>query len=390
MISPPSSAMDEGTAVLDRLIAFGHAVRDEGIAVGSGDLLTYCEAFSRLDPGDLEDLYWSGRTTLVNRRDQIAVYDRVFRRFFLDEPDGGDTPPIFAPPPSGADNRGAIDVPDSEPGDEPDDGREMTLGLQASDAEIWRTKAFSACSEEELSAVRRIMAQIRLQPPRRRSRRRRRDADGERIDMHRIVRDAMRAAPDSARLHRTARKKRPRPIVLLLDVSGSMSDYSRNLLQFAYSTKRAAGRVEVFCFGTRLTRITPTLDRRRPDDALRLAAERVTDWDGGTRIGESLDTFVRRWGRRGTSRGAIVVICSDGLDRGDPALLANAMERLARLCHRIVWVNPHVGDNTEFTPSTLGMMVAAPYIDTIVSGHNLASLADFAEQLPHLSMRGGP
>ena len=127
-------------------------------------------------------------------------------------------------------------------------------------------------------------------------------------------------------------------LVFLVDVSGSMTDYSRSLLQFAYSARRAATRVEVFCFGTRLTRITRELENRRPDEALSRAAEAVVDWDGGTRIGESLAAFVRDWGRRGTSRGAIVVICSDGLDRGDPAVLDKALERLGRLCHRIVWL----------------------------------------------------
>jgi uncharacterized protein with von Willebrand factor type A (vWA) domain len=200
--------------------------------------------------------------------------------------------------------------------------------------------------------------------------------------MRRIARQMMRTQNEPPTLLRTTRKKRPRPLVLILDVSGSMSEYSRNLLQFAYSTKRAAGRVEVFCFGTRLTRITPDLDRRRPDDAMQRAAERVTDWEGGTSIGECLDEFIRRWGRRGMSRGALVVICSDGLDRGDPALLASAMERLSRLCHRIVWMNPHKGDDPDFQPNTLGMMVAAPFVDTIVSGHNLRSLGDFAESLP--------
>ncbi|NQY57872.1 MAG: VWA domain-containing protein [Ilumatobacteraceae bacterium] len=379
--------MDEAAATLDRLIAFGHAVRNEGIPVGSGDLITYCEAFSRLDAGSLEDLYWSGRATLVNRRDQIPVYDRVFERFFLGASEAADDRRLVPPPPAGSDQLGALDVPDNEPGDEPDDGRQMTLGLQASNAQISRTKAFSACSPEELAALRRIMLRIKLTPPQRRSRRHRRDVDGRRIDMRRIARDAMRLSPDAARLHRTTRKRRPRPLVLLLDVSGSMSDYSRNLLQFAYSTRRAAGRVEVFCFGTRLTRITSSLDRRRPDDALRRAADQVLDWDGGTRIGESIDTFVRRWGRRGMSRGAIVVICSDGLDRGDPAVLAKAVEQLSRLCYRLVWVNPHVGDATEYEPTTLGMMVAAPYIDAIVSGHNLGSLEEFVTTLPTLSQQ---
>ena len=155
----------------------------------------------------------------------------------------------------------------------------------------------------------------------------------------------MRLHGEPAELFWRRRKVRLRPLILILDVSGSMADYSRNLLQFAYSAKRAADRVEVFCFGTRLTRITRALDHRRPDDALELAARTVFDWEGGTRIGASLDTFVRDWGRRGLCRGGIVVICSDGLDRGDPAVLAAAMERLARLSHRVVWMNPHKGDN---------------------------------------------
>jgi uncharacterized protein with von Willebrand factor type A (vWA) domain len=157
------------------------------------------------------------------------------------------------------------------------------------------------------------------------------------------------------------------------------------LLQFAYSAKRAASRVEVFCFGTRLTRITRALDHRKPDDALRLAARTVFDWEGGTRIGACLESFVRDWGRRGLTRGGIVVICSDGLDRGDPAVLSAAMERLARLSYRVVWMNPHKGDKADFRPTTLGMMVVAPHIDMLLSGHDLRSLEEFAALLPTLS-----
>jgi uncharacterized protein with von Willebrand factor type A (vWA) domain len=180
------------------------------------------------------------------------------------------------------------------------------------------------------------------------------------------------------------RRKRRRTLILILDVSGSMADYSRHLLQFAYSAKRATSRVEVFCFGTRLTRITRMLERRRIDDALARAAAAVFDWEGGTRIGYALDTFVRDWGRRGLGRGGIVVICSDGLDRGDPRVLASAIERLSRLCRRLVWVNPHKGDSNDFQPSTVGMMVAAPYIDLLLSGHNLRSLEELAVLLPKL------
>jgi uncharacterized protein len=231
------------------------------------------------------------------------------------------------------------------------------------------------------------MARIRLTPPRRRTRRTAPARRGSAPDLRRTAREAMRMHGEPAELYWRQRKVRLRPLILILDVSGSMADYSRNLLQFAYSAKRAssATKVEVFCFGTRLTRITRELDHRRPDDALRRAAQTVFDWEGGTRIGSSLDSFVRQWGRRGLCRGGIVVICSDGLDRGDPAVLSAAMERLARLSHRVVWMNPHKGDNASFQPSTLGMMVAAPHIDLLLSGHDLNSLEELAAQLPALN-----
>jgi len=173
-------------------------------------------------------------------------------------------------------------------------------------------------------------------------------------------------------------------LILILDISGSMADYSRGLLQFAHSAEHAARKVEVFCFSTRLTRITKPLRTRGQDDALNRAAARVVDWEGGTRIGDCLDRFVRDWGRPGLCRGGIVVICSDGLDRGDPEVLAAAMERLSLLCHRLVWLNPHKGDDRDFRPSTLGMMVAAPHIDLLLSGHDLASLEKLALVLPKL------
>ncbi|HEX5694734.1 MAG TPA: VWA domain-containing protein, partial [Acidimicrobiia bacterium] len=277
-----------------------------------------------------------------------------------------------------------IEVPATEPGRLGKDEEEARLGLMASDIELWRHKSFAACTEAELAALRRIMARTRLIPPRRRSRRTNPTSSGSRPDLRRTVRTTLRTHGEPSELFWRQRRLKMRPLVLLLDVSGSMADYSRNLLQFAYSTRRAASRVEVFCFGTRLTRITRSLEKRRPDDALDDAARSVFDWEGGTRIGHAIDTFVREYGRRGMSRGAIVVICSDGLDRGDPALLAGAMDRLARLSHKVVWMNPHKGDNTDFQPTTLGMMVAAPFVDLILSGHDLASLEELAQRLPEL------
>jgi hypothetical protein len=204
--------------------------------------------------------------------------------------------------------------------------------------------------------------------------------------MRAIIRESMRMHGEPpGRLFFRQRKTKLRPLILILDVSGSMADYSRHLLQFAHTARHAAARVEVFCFGTRLSRITKELAHQRVDVALEEAARTVVDWDGGTRIGASLDKFVRTWGRGGLCRGGVVVICSDGLDRGDPEVLANAMERLSRLCHRIVWLNPHKGDDRDFRPSTLGMMVAAPHIDLLLSGHDLASLEELAGLLPALN-----
>lgn len=370
---------------VDLLVGFGHALRAEGMAVGSGDVVTFCQAAAALNPADMVDVYWAGRTTLVTRLDQIPVYNRVFRRFFLDveEARADERRQLLQAP---AEGKSVLQVPEAEPGTPgAGDDDEVQMGLMASNAEIWRNKSFAACTPEELAALRRIMGQVRLTPPRRRTRRTMSSRRGRRIDPRRTARESMRLHGRPDDLFWRRRRLRVRPLVLILDVSGSMSDYSRNLLQFAYSALRSSGRVEVFCFGTRLTRLTPALDRRRPDEALEHAAKAVFDWDGGTRIGDSLHEFVAGWGRRGASRGAIVVICSDGLDRGDPGRLADAMERLSRLSHRVVWMNPHQGDQPGLRANTLALMVAEPHIDLTVSGHNLRSLERFAAQLAELS-----
>ena len=374
--------MPDEAPIVELLVAFGHELRSAGLVVGSGDVMTYCAAMASLDASDLADLYWAGRTTMVTRREQIADYDRVFRRFFLDE-DESQSDSVRATIMAATPTLSVLDIPATEPGGPTnDEDEEASLGRMASDADIYRNKSFAACTPEELAAVRRIMKRIRLNPPRRSTRRTETATAGDRLDMRRMMRETMRTHGEPSELYRRRRRLRLRPLVLILDVSGSMSDYSRNLLQFAYSTRRAASRVEVFCFGTRLTRITKALGRRRPDDAMDHAAKAVFDWEGGTRIGDSLATFVRDFGRRGMSRGAIVVICSDGLDRGDPAVLAAAMERLSRLCHGVVWLNPHMGRAAHFRPNTLGMMVAAPHVDLLLPGHDLRSLEEFASVLP--------
>ncbi len=370
-------------APLVRLLAdFARELRAAGLSVGSADLLAYVSAASTLDPTDLVDLYWAGRVTLVTRRDRIGLYDQVFRRFFLGAPDP--VSQLLAVRSSAhPENEAVLALPATEQ-DPAGDAEQAVLGLMASDVETLRSKSFAACTPDELAALRRIMARIRLTPPRRRTRRTVPARSGPAPDLRRMVRESMRMQGEPAGLYWRRRQVRRRPLILILDVSGSMADYSRHLLQFAYSASRAASRVEVFCFGTRLTRVTRALEHRRPDDALELAARTVFDWEGGTRIGASLETFVRDWGRRGLCRGGIVMICSDGLDRGDPDVLASAMERLARLSYRIVWVNPHQRGG-EFLPAPMGMMVAAPHIDMTVSGHDLRSLEELAALLPALA-----
>lgn len=373
-----------GVAYTEVLAGFGAALRRSRVPVGSGEMITFCEAVAALDPSDLVDVYWAGRTVLVSRREHIPVYDRVFRDFFLDDRVTAEEPMRRLLRKHALERQVDVEVPATEPPEPGDEEPEARLGLIASDIEIWRHKSFASCTEEELAALRRIMRRIRMVPPTRRTRRTSPSSSRGRPDMRRTARTTMRAHGGPVELFWRTRKLKTRPLVLILDVSGSMADYSRALLQFAYSTRQASSRVEVFCFGTRLTRITKALERRRPDDALDEATRAVFDWEGGTRIGHALDTFVRDWGRKGASRGAVVVICSDGLDRGDPALLARAMERLSRLSHKIVWLNPHKGDDRDFRPSTLGMLVAAPYVDFVLSGHDLASLEELAAKLPEL------
>ena len=366
------------------LIGFARELRAAGLTVGTGDVLSYFAAMTPLDPTDLVDLYWAGRATLVSRHEDGGTYDKVFRRYFLAE-DAPAKSQLVLRAQSAAEAEAELVMPGTEPGPEQDE-EQAILGWMASDVDALKHRSFAACTPAELAALRRIMTTMRLTPPRRRTRRTGPAAAGPEPDMRATIRESMRMHGEPpGQLFFRQRKTKLRPLILILDVSGSMADYSRHLLQFAHTARHSAARVEVFCFGTRLTRITRELAHQRVDAALEEAARTVVDWDGGTRIGGSLEEFVRKWARGGLCRGAVVVICSDGLDRGDPEVLAAALERLGRLCHRIVWLNPHKGDDPDFRPNTLGMMVAAPHIDLLLSGHDLASLEELAGLLPVLN-----
>lgn len=361
-------------------VEFGQELRTAGLIIGSDDVITFCNAVAQLDPTDVMDVYWSGRTTLVRRKDAIGPYNYTFRKFFLDISED-ETNLAKKKIKASVSTSATLEIPEVEQNQQGDGIEESKMGFMAATNEIFRNKAFSECSPQELASLRKMMSTIRISPPVRRTRRLHTTPKGKRINMRKLVRENMRSLGENREIFYSKRKEKLRPIVFILDVSGSMADYSRNLLQLAYSARRANQKVEVFCFGTRLTRITKSLSKRTPDQAMELAGSEVMDWDGGTRIGDSITTFIKKWGRTRVGRGAIVIICSDGLDRGEPAVLAKSMEDLSRIAYRVVWMNPHRGDSEKFIPSSLGMIVADPFIDEVVSGHNLKSLEEFSRKL---------
>ena len=376
-----SSQAPELTGFDELFVEFGQDLRQHGMVIGSDDVITFLSGISVLDATDLMDVYWAGRATLVRKQENVALYNKRFQAFFLDL--GANEEDERKVKLKSSSNAGStLEVPNVEqglPGEVNED--ESKMGYMASVADIARNKAFAECTDEELNRFRRLISMLKVSPPKRLTYRTQSTPKGSNLDMRRMARETMRSLGEPKDLMFMKRKEKLRPIVFILDVSGSMADYSRNLLQLAYSARRANTKVEVFCFGTRLTRITKSIDKRTPDDAMRLAGEAVLDWDGGTRIGESLAKFVQESRRARLGRGAIVVICSDGLDQGEPQVLDKAMQTLSRLAHRVVWVNPHKGDSEEFVPNTLGMIVANPYIDKVYSGHNYKSIEDFAREL---------
>lgn len=379
-----SSLAPDLTGFDELFIEFAHDLRIHGMVIGSDDVITFLSGIAVLDASDVMDVYWSGRTTLVRKKDNIPLYNKRFQAFFLTI-SAAETDERKLKLKSSANAGATLEVPNVEqglPGDVQED--ESRMGYMASAADVARHKAFADCTPEELNRFRKLISMLRVSPPMRRTFRTQSSPKGKILDMRRMARETMRSLGEPNELVFIKRKEKLRPIVFILDVSGSMADYSRNLLQLAYSARRANTKVEVFCFGSRLTRITKSIDKRTPDEAMRLAGEAVLDWDGGTRIGDSLTTFIKESRRARLGRGAIVVICSDGLDQGQPQVLDKSMQTLARLAHQVVWVNPHKGDNADYVPNTIGMMVADPYIDKVYSGHNYKSIEEFAQELSRM------
>lgn len=355
-------------SAVDRVVAFGRALRAAGLPVGTGRIVTFREAAELVPDGDL---YWAGRATLVTRRDDIVVYDRVYRMVFGNEP----RPPAPVARPAARLHVAAVAAVGGR-GVDVDGAPEAGL---ASPAELLRRKSFAQCSTDELLALGPLMARLRLAVPVRRTRRRAPARSGG-SDLRRTLRRALRTGGEPIELAWRDRRRRRRRLVLLLDVSGSMAAYSRALVVFAHAALRADRRFEAFSFGTRLTRLTRALATTSADEALRRAARETEDWDGGTRIGASLKEFLDHYGHPGMARGSVVVICSDGLEVGDPELLAAQMERLHRLAHRVIWLNP-LKENPDYAPLARGMKAALPRVDVFASGHSLASLEEIAATL---------
>ncbi len=277
-------------------------------------------------------------------------------------------------------------TPLGEVTEEDDEEGEVTIRMVASAVERLKQKSFEQLTEEERTACYRLIRHMRVNMPERRSRRLRPAPKGARFDFRRTLRSSLRTEGEPFRRAWRHRRIKPRPLVLVLDVSGSMSAYARALLQFAHAAMRTAPKVEVFAFGTRLTRLTRALRKADPDAALLEATDLAQDWEGGTRIGDSLAELLKGYSQAASLRGSVVVLCSDGLDRGDPDVLAAQMMKLTRLAHRVVWVNPLKG-SARYQPLQRGMAAALPHLDVFVPGHNVDSLESLAELLDSPSFR---
>jgi uncharacterized protein with von Willebrand factor type A (vWA) domain len=353
---------------LQRLTAFGRELRAAGLRIGADSIVDLAEAASLLDA---EDLYWAGRLTLVSSPAEVSVYDRVFRAHF------GPRQPVMLVTPATR----LRAAPSGDDEDAPETGSGGTdAKTRASATELLRHKSFASCTREELDRLIPLMRRLQLVVPPQRTHRRRRARRGD-LDVRRTIRRALRTDGEPVRLAHRAHTLRQRRVVLFLDVSGSMSAYSRALALFAHVSLRTERRWEAFCFGTRVTRATRALHSPEPDEALDRLAGEVLDWDGGTRIGESLLALLDRYGS--VVRGSVFVICSDGLDVGDAEVLSRSMQRLGRLAYRVAWLNPLMED-PGYQPLARGMAAALPYVDLFAAGHSVASLEGTVDELRRL------
>jgi uncharacterized protein with von Willebrand factor type A (vWA) domain len=380
--------------------AFSRRLREAGVPITAERGARFAQALALVKPISRRRLYWTARAVLVSDSAQVKAFDAVFASVFGTrepaaefEPDDVETAPAAEPSAAsqsrGEAGAGAGTLMSSAPSgsSEEDVLRDVAVPMAASDEEVLRSKRFDALAPGELAQLYGLMARLEVATPRRRTRRSQRDRRGKRMDMRRTLRGSLRTAGDPIRLARRRRRVVPRRVVMLCDISGSMEPYARAYLQFLTCAAGSGPHAEAFVFATRLTRLTRALRSRSPERAIQRAAAAAPDWSSGTRIGDALKAFNDRHGRRGMARGALIVILSDGWERGDPALVAREMERLSRLAYRIVWVNPRVGAS-EFSPRAGGMAAALPHCDALVSGHSLEALEEVVEAIA--AERGQP
>ncbi len=351
-----------GGEILPVMVGFARTLRAAGVAADHERTRGFLTALENLDAGNRKDVYWAGRLTLCARPDDIPRYDRCFAAYF----DGRPLPASSAPTVTVTRYTASPDGAERSAG-------EPATAATASTLEILRGRDVASLTPQERAEINRLLALMRTGRQQRASRRLVPSKQG-RLDPHRIVREAMKRGGEPARLRFRDRRRKPRRVVLLVDVSGSMAAYADTLLRLAHAVVRSAPRAtEVFSAGTRLTRLTAELRLRDAAVAMDQVSRAIPDWSGGTRLGEELRAFLRF----PDARGAIVVIASDGWERGDPSLLGAQMGRLSRMAHRVIWVNPHKGD-PAYRPLTGGMRAALPYIDDLVAGHSLAAYEELA------------
>lgn len=378
-------------ALFSNVVRFGRLLHDLGLDVPVGRSLDVAAALEWVDVGRRDDVYHTLRTLLVRRARDLPLFDEAFEVFWRPGDRGRTTLDLQA-----LGERRKFGVPEvvAPAADARSDGStEGTVNLQqvasasASEREVLRTKDFGALTHDELHAVSRMIRELVWAPGRRVTRRWKAGA-GAALDLRRLLRSNLRHGEVPV-LPTRRRRQRDRPLVLICDVSGSMERYTRMLLQFVCGVSASRDKVETFVFATRLSRLTPLLRTRRIEDLLANLARRVPDLGGGTRTGQALRAFHRHWARRLRVRSAVVLMISDGWDRGDPGELREGMARLHRSCHRLIWLNPLLGSD-RYRPATRGMRAALPYVDDFLPVHNLTSLEALAAHLDSLSSRRTP
>jgi uncharacterized protein with von Willebrand factor type A (vWA) domain len=376
-----------GDQLLRKLATFGRILREAGVDVAPHRIQDALAALASVDVTSREECYWALRCTLTSRHEHGEVFDAAFAAFWerrAPEIARPEREPATEPGPEPAAPDAAEERASQLAGDAGEDAGEAAQGTAWSAVERLWTLNFAEYTEEELHRSRLLVERLARALPMRRSRRLRSAHDGDRIDKRRTLRGAMRT--EGYPIVRLYRRRRlvPRKVLFLIDISGSMEPYARAMLMFLQAAVRPGAKVEGFTFGTRVTRVTRALASHEPDQALRAATRAVPDWAGGTRIGEAVKALNDHWEWRGATRGAVVVIVSDGWERGDVDLLSGEMARLRRAAHTVVWVNPLAAE-PGYEPLAQGMAAALPHVDRFLPGHDLRSLEVLAGVLESLS-----